>query len=209
MIPPHRSEVDLIVLHGLRCCGASSLERLHAVVAPVVGGDVEDTLLALASQGMVTSGGGPFGGWSVTATGRDTDAERIAAELERAGARAEIQAAYGDFLPLNTRTLDLCGQWQVRSFSQPLVLNDHADPAYDAGVLARLAGVDAEAQEICARLAGRLQRFAHYGPRLDHALARAKAGERDMVSDSLDSYHSVWFQLHEDLLVTLGIPRHA
>jgi hypothetical protein len=27
------------------------------------------------------------------------------------------------------------------------------------------------------------------------------------VTDSTASYHAVWFQLHEDLLVTLGIPR--
>jgi hypothetical protein len=27
------------------------------------------------------------------------------------------------------------------------------------------------------------------------------------VADTLDSYHTVWFQLHEDLLVTLGISR--
>jgi hypothetical protein len=27
------------------------------------------------------------------------------------------------------------------------------------------------------------------------------------VTDSTASYHAVWFQLHEDLLATLGIPR--
>jgi hypothetical protein len=37
---------------------------------------------------------------------------------------------------------------------------------------------------------------------------RAKSGALDYVTDSTASYHSVWFQLHEDLLVTLGIPRH-
>jgi hypothetical protein len=29
----------------------------------------------------------------------------------------------------------------------------------------------------------------------------------EYVSDSTESYHAVWFQLHEDLLATLGIPR--
>jgi hypothetical protein len=33
-------------------------------------------------------------------------------------------------------------------------------------------------------------------------------GALDYVADNLESYHSVWFQLHEDLLATLGIPRH-
>jgi hypothetical protein len=27
------------------------------------------------------------------------------------------------------------------------------------------------------------------------------------VADSTESYHTVWFQLHEDLLATLGMPR--
>jgi hypothetical protein len=27
------------------------------------------------------------------------------------------------------------------------------------------------------------------------------------VTDRTASYHAVWFQLHEDLLATLGIPR--
>ena len=39
------------------------------------------------------------------------------------------------------------------------------------------------------------------------ALERSLGGENEFVSDSLESYHSAWFQLHEDLLVTLGITR--
>lgn len=88
-----------------------------------------------------------------------------------------------------------------------MVLNDHTDRAYDEGVLARLAAVDAEVQPICRNLAARLSRFGQYGPRLAFALDRAQQGDVGFVADGLDSYHSVWFQLHEDLLVTLGINR--
>ena len=45
--------------------------------------------------------------------------------------------------------------------------------------------------------------------RLFEALTRAYAGALGYVADNMDSYHSVWFQLHEDLLATLGIPRTA
>lgn len=197
---------DFIVLHTLRCCGAASTERLDASVGLLTSVDTEDTLLELAAQGLVNHDGGVFGGWRLTGAGRKADAEWIAAELECADARPDVHAAYGDFLDLNQRTLNICSAWQVRSF-EPLVLNDHTDRAYDAGVLRRLTAVDAEAQAVCARLAARLRRFSHYGPRLASALDRARHGELDQVSDSLDSYHTVWFQLHEDLLVTLGIDR--
>jgi hypothetical protein len=50
-------------------------------------------------------------------------------------------------------------------------------------------------------------RFALYGTRLTTALDRVLGGNPAYVADTLDSYHTVWFQLHEDLLVTLGISR--
>ena len=201
-----RPDADLVVLHTLRCRGALSTEGVAAAVSRSGAIAVEDVLLDLATRGLVTHDGGVFGGWRLTGAGRDADAEWIALELERADARPDVQAAYDDFVDLNQRTLDICSAWQVRSFA-PMVLNDHTDRTYDAGVLRRLATVDADAQAVCARLAARLHRFSHYGPRLASALDRARKGELDQVTDSLDSYHSVWFQLHEDLLATLGIDR--
>ena len=44
--------------------------------------------------------------------------------------------------------------------------------------------------------------------RLAEALARASAGETDYVSGvRVASYHTVWFELHEDLLRLLGRTR--
>jgi hypothetical protein len=52
-----------------------------------------------------------------------------------------------------------------------------------------------------------LPRFTRYRVRLTDALTRVRAGAHGYVTDDLESYHVVWFQLHEDLLATLGIPR--
>lgn len=205
----HVSDPDLVVLHTLRCSGAGSAERLAALVAPLIPDDAESLLLHLAAHGLAAYSGGPFGGWSLTEAGRDADAQRIARELDHAGARDDVQAAYDDFVGLNTRTLDICGDWQIRSSGPPMVLNDHTDRVHDGRVLARLAAVDAEVQPLCAALAARLHRFSHYGPGLRSALDRARQGELDMVTDTLDSYHGLWFRLHEDLLTTLGISREA
>lgn len=201
-----RPDAEVVTLHALRCCGTVSAERLGALIDTVTPGEAEDMLLGLAVRGLVTHGGGVFGGWQLTTAGRRADARWIAEELERADAGAGVRAAYHDFLELNQRALDICSAWQVRSF-QPMVLNDHTDRVYDAGVLRRLRAVDAQAQSVCARLAAQLPRFSRYGPRLASALDRASSGELDQVTDSVDSYHTVWFQLHEDLLVTLGIER--
>ena len=197
------------MLHTLRCSGAGSAERLAALVAPLIADDAESLLLGLAAQGLAAHSGGPFGGWSLTEAGRNADAQRIALELDRVGARDDVQAAYDDFVGLNTTTLNICGDWQIRSAGPPMVLNDHTDRVHDGRVLARLAAVDAEVQPLCARLGARLQRFSHYGPGLRSALERARQGEAAMVTDALDSYHGLWFRLHEDLLTTLGISRGA
>jgi hypothetical protein len=88
------------------------------------------------------------------------------------------------------------------------VLNDHADPAYDAAVLERLGGFHVGACEMLAELEGLLPRFAAYRPRLDTALDRAGRGGVDWVTKPMiDSYHTVWFELHEDFLATLGRQR--
>jgi hypothetical protein len=105
---------------------------------------------------------------------------------------------------LNPQVLEVCSDWQVRS-SDPAVLNDHLDPAYDDDVLARLAGLHDESLPMLAELAQVLRRFEGYRRRLDQAVRRARSGEREWVTKPLiDSFHTVWFELHEDLLATLG-----
>ena len=51
-------------------------------------------------------------------------------------------------------------------------------------------------------------RFANYSAKLIKALEKSEDGELEWVSDAkLDSYHTVWFELHEDLLRLLGRSR--
>jgi hypothetical protein len=53
-----------------------------------------------------------------------------------------------------------------------------------------------------------LARFDGYVARYESALRRAKSGELDWIDKTdVDSCHRVWFQLHEDLIATLGIDR--
>jgi hypothetical protein len=202
----HATGADLLALHTLRCIGFASLDRV-AEASGLPEADVESELIDLAVAGLVTRVAGEFGGWGLTAAGRAADAERIAGELERAGTRAVVAEAFDGFLALNPELLDLCAAWQLRSVDGVTSANDHADPAYDARVLDRLTDLDRRAEVACARLFAAMLRFRRYRERLADALARARSGALEYVTESTASYHAVWFQLHEDLLATLGIPR--
>ncbi|WP_227998562.1 hypothetical protein [Nocardia australiensis] len=200
------ADADLQVLHSLRCVGHASVARVAAATGlpePVV----ESELIAHAAGGNVTHTPGEFGGWGLTDAGRALDAERITDELKNAAARTAVTDAYHRFLALNPELLDLCAAWQMRSVHGVMTTNDHTDPGYDARILERLTDFDHRAQVVCAQLSAAIARFGRYGLRLADALIRARSGALEYVATSTSSYHTVWFQLHEDLLATLGIPR--
>ncbi|MFE4667080.1 transcriptional regulator [Streptomyces sp. NPDC056716] len=199
-------DTNLLVLHALRCVGASGFGRL-SLVTGLDESAVESEVLDLEAVGLVRRVPGAMSGWWLTDAGRAADAERITAELEAAGARGAVGAAYDRFLVLNPELLDLCTAWQLRSVDGSTVANDHGDPGYDSRVLDRFADLDRRAATVRAELAAVLPRFGRYGVRLTDALDRAASGELEYVTDSLASYHTVWAELHEDLLATLGLRR--
>jgi hypothetical protein len=89
-------------------------------------------------------------------------------------------------------------------------VNDHTDATHDAAAVAELAALDDAVQPIVADLADALGRFGGYGPRLAAALGKVQGGDGDwFTKPTIDSYHTVWFELHENLLATLGIERGA
>lgn len=203
---PAATGTDLLVLHALRCGGYAGVARV-ATATGLDESEAESELIDLAIAGHVTHTAGGFGGWGLTGSGRAADAERITEELESVGARAAVTAAYDRFLVLNPELLDLCTAWQLRSRDGVMTANDHSDPSYDARVLDRFAEFDRRAAVACAELSAALPRFGRYRIRLTEALDRASSGALEYVTDSTASYHTVWAELHEDLLATLGIPR--
>lgn len=203
------SDPDLLVLHGLRLKSFASAE----VVAEIAGLPVDavttrlegfrDKEWARYREGVLT-------GWMLTAAGRGEGERRLADEVEALGARVDIDAAYRRFLLLNQALLQVCTDWQLRpvpGVDEP-VMNDHSDAGYDAEVVSALRTLDAEVQPICADLAAILDRFGGYAARLRQALDKIDAGDPDwFTKPTIDSYHTVWFELHENLLATLGIER--
>jgi hypothetical protein len=204
----HRDHSDhgFRVLHALRCIGTSSLERV-AAAAGLTTADTGVELRRLEHSGLVTLPSGPFSGWTLTDAGRAADERMLKEEAEAMISPDVLLAGYEKFLVLNPTLLQVGTDWQMRSAGGAHVMNDHSDTEYDMAVLDRLMKVDESVQGILTELAGHLSRFDTYSSRLTAALERVMAGDHDYVSDSFDSYHIVWFQLHEDLLVTLGLSR--
>ena len=193
------------VLHGLRTKGMADGEAV-AQAAGVATEQAEAVLVDLADQGWVRYRDGKRAkGWMLLGPGRAEGERLVVAEVEASGLRPQVFELYQAFLALDPELKAACTDFQVRGDQS---LNDHTDPDYDAAVIARLGKINQRAQPIVAELSEAFDRFGHYGPRLDHALSRVVAGEINwFTKPSLDSYHEVWFELHEDLLVTLGIDR--
>ncbi|HUF85501.1 MAG TPA: hypothetical protein VMQ81_13025 [Acidimicrobiia bacterium] len=140
----------------------------------------------------------------LTSAGREVHGRwaRLAPGSEKESA---ARRAYDQFLGLNVEFLQVSTDWQVRPGNVP---NDHRDTRYDWGVLDRLAAVDERTGPIVRRLGQEVARFAGYRARLRDALRRVRDGEHDwFLSPKCDSYHTVWMQLHEDLLLALGLAR--
>ncbi|MEV7009670.1 transcriptional regulator [Streptosporangium sp. NPDC051022] len=201
----------LLVLHAVRITGFADTP----VIAHRYGLDAATTKEVLRdaeTRGWVehTSFAGT-GGWSLTEPGRAENERRLAAELTLTGAADEVREVYRKFLPLNALLLQACTDWQLRPTADDrLAANDHSDPTWDAGVLHELACIDRALTPLADRLGRVLTRFRGYDTRFTTALARARAGEGAWVDRTdVDSCHRVWFELHEDLIATLGLDRHA
>lgn len=199
----------LLVLHALRLKGFADTD----VVAHAAGVDhdaASNVLAGLAGSELVVRRDGKLTGWSLTKAGRSAHAELVAEELAATGQRAAVDDAYHRFLAVNGEMLALCTDWQLRGQEGAQVVNDHTDPAWDASVLARLGDVDSRIRPSLGDLAGVLERFRGYGERFGAALTRVRTGELEWFTRPvIDSYHTVWFELHEDLLCTLGLERSS
>lgn len=140
---------------------------------------------------------------ALTPAGRDANAAW--ARLPQGSAEEDAaRRTYERFLPLNTELLKICTAWQLRDDGNS---NDHSDRAYDFRVLERLDRLHARVAPLVTRLGDSVPRFAGYATRLAEALDRIAADRQWMASPRCDSYHTVWMQMHEDLLGAIGASR--
>ena len=147
-------------------------------------------------------------GWMLKKLGRQKSQEMVTSELESSGKQEQIDSSYQRFLSVNKTFLSLCTDWQLRTVEGEQEINDHTDSVYDAEVIGRLKKINSEIQPVCETLSSCLERFESYGRRFSYAVEKVHEGEQEwFTKPMIDSYHTVWFELHENLLSTLGIER--
>lgn len=109
-----------------------------------------------------------------------------------------LAKAYERFLAVNVPIKEACSAWQT------------TDGDAEALFLAvdSLAELLDRAKPALRRAAEAVPRFGGYGPRLEAAIAAAGEGDGRFLTDpTVDSFHGVWFECHEDFLTTLGRSR--
>jgi pyruvate,orthophosphate dikinase len=162
------------------------------------------TLDRLVADGLVEISAAAF---RLSADGRAAASELVAADREHWGVD-EATGALDAFLALDGRMKETVTAWQMRDVDGSQTFNDHSDAGYDRAVLDQLAGLHADAVEWLRPLAARLHRLEGYEVRLQRAVDRARDEDTAYVaSPRVDSYHSVWFELHEDLIRLAGRTR--
>lgn len=199
------TDTELLALHGLAVKKAGT----PAAVAAVVGadaGEVESSLEAAVALGRAA---GASGTYMVSPAGREWLMEQYPAAFAEFRADPAASEAYERFERINRELLALFTDWQmIPAPGGERVPNDHSDHEYDTGVIDRLGAQHERAEKVLDSFAALEPRLGLYKERLDSAYDKALAGEHEWVSGArIDSYHTVWFELHEDLLRMLGRER--
>ncbi len=127
-------------------------------------------------------------------------------ELAPADVRTGLGACYEAFLELNDVFKQLCTDWQMRN-GEP---NDHADLDYDRRCTERLVELMLASDRVVADLGEYLPRMNRYSVRLHDAAGCVGLGENNRFTGVMcESFHDIWMELHEDLIVMLRIDRVA
>lgn len=182
----------VLVLHAARVKGAAG----SAALAVALGWEgVDEEIELLITEGLVSRhGAGPGALIVPTDAGREVDRRLIEAELPGT-ARERLAALYErSFLPVNVEFKQLCAEWQTTGHGFEL--------------LEAVIGVHERIEVFLAAAAELSSRLERYCERLAAAAERVQDGELDaLVAPVGESYHNIWFELHEDLIVTLGRTR--
>lgn len=206
-----QSSIEVLVLQAIRLAQSAETEAVAARYSldPV---EVAEVLADAAEFHLVAHNAfAGSEGWSLTEAGRVENERSLAEELEAVGGAEAVHEVYRNLAPLNTTLMRACSDWQLRPRpGDPFAVNDHSDAAWDEDVLAELTAISSALPSLIDLLGSVLGRFRGYDLRFADALARARAGQYEWVDRAgIDSCHRVWFELHEDILATLGLDREA
>lgn len=182
------------VLHAVRVRGPSNTAELERMLCE----EVQTSLAALESQGLLAPSADTPVRWRLTEAGRARSDECLRTAQPELADRLEGPAA--EFLAHDMAVKSLCSAWQDTGA---------ADGAARWDILADLEEIVSRVQPALAAVAGLAPRFGGYVARLRESLMLARDDPRHVASPFVDSFHSVWFECHEDLILCRGLERGA
>lgn len=183
------------LLRHLRLKGLSDAGAI-ALVFEVSEDDARRDFEQLIARGLAAA---TSRGFRLTADGRAALATAVAAERATVP-DSEMQSGYEAFCDINGELKAVISAWQMRD----KLGDDHG------AIIGRLMALDDRATMLFRMLEQLVPRLSHYRVGLQRARARIQAGDLDFVARPIiDSYHTVWFELHEDLLGLSGRTRAA
>jgi hypothetical protein len=142
----------------------------------------------------------------LTATGRDKLQEMLASERAAIDLVA-LKTLYSTFRLQNARLKQTITDWQL---SGGVTSNDYSGRGHDEVVLGDLTLVDADVASLMTQIAALVPRLERYSDRLACAHRKLAAGDyRYIANAGVDSYHQIWFELHQELIDLLGQSRQA
>ena len=193
-----------LVFHGL----AIKRHSTPDVIASLIGLPVEHVLVELAAaekNGRVIAVKGAYTLGPLTRLTLDARYSLYFLQLRE---DPGFLAPYEQFEVINKSLKQIITDWQTIEIGGNKVPNEHSDEDYDRRIIDRLGDLHEQFETIIQRLALHVPRLAIYQKKLLAALESAEDGDIEWVSDiRRESYHTVWFELHEDLLRIMGRQR--
>lgn len=180
------------ILHRLAMKGLAEEDELAAEFE-VPNSRVESELEKLGANGSVEN----EGFWYVTDSGEER-LNRSLRERFTAEQIEEIQREFEDFEDLDVEFKELASEWQRRDRDTP-----------EEELVDQLGELHRRLESFFERFGTEIRtEYQIYLHDLASALDELQAGDEEYFTGSeVDSYHTVWFRLHDDLLRTLGIER--
>jgi pyruvate,orthophosphate dikinase len=190
------------VMRALALLGFATIERVAATVA--ASPEAVNKIIETLPQAHI--GKAPRG-LHVTAEGRVWLLGQLKAERDRID-RGAAEKLYQEFMGLDTRFKQLVTDWQIKTIDGKRVPNDHADASYDAAIRAELAEFHQATAALLPDIVALRSRLRPFATRFARAANAIAAGDGTMIASPLkDSYHTIWFELHEELIHLAGRDR--
>lgn len=190
---------EFLVLQAVRLRGRPTLESLVELLDTAAG--IIEAAESLIAGGYLRTAGTAV---ALTTEGRERLSEFIASERKELDS-ARVTELYEAFCRLNEECKEIVTAWQMTSAT---TLNDHTDERYDQGVIDRLRDLHERFVPTGEGIAATVPRLRRTVDRLASSIAMLAEGDnRFVASPQVDSLHSVWFEMHEELIGAAGLTR--